>query len=139
MAEEAPTALVLTGGGARAAYQLGVLRTLLRLRREADPLARANPFPIICGTSAGAINAAALACHADAFDAAVERLCTVWGGFHAEQVYRADSLGMVRTGAQWLTMLSVGWVLARWRRARPRSLLNNAPLAELLEHEVAEL
>ena len=136
MAEEAPTALVLTGGGARAAYQLGVLRTLLRLRREADPLARANPFPIICGTSAGAINAAALACHADAFDAAVERLCEVWGGFHAEQVYRADSLGMVRTGAQWLTMLSVGWVLARWRRARPRSLLNNAPLAELLERAV---
>jgi NTE family protein len=91
-----------------------------------------NPFGIICGTSAGAINALALAAHADRFDAAVEVIAKVWQNFSAEQVYRADSLGVIRSGAQWLTMLSVGWVIARWRRARPRSLLDNAPLAELL-------
>lgn len=128
--------LVLTGGGARAAYQVGVLAALVRLRREVGADARQNPFQVISGTSAGAINAAALATQADRFDAAVQVLQQVWRDFHAEQVYRADSIGVIRSGAQWLTMLSVGWVLARWRRARPRSLLNNAPLGELLERTV---
>ncbi len=138
MYETPLTALVLSGGGARAAYQVGVLRALARLRREAlSPAARLrNPFGVICGTSAGAINAAALACHADRFDAAVEVIARVWQGFSAEQVYRADSLGVIRSGARWLTMLSVGWVLARWRRAHPRSLLDNEPLADLLQRLV---
>jgi NTE family protein len=128
------TGLVLSGGGARAAYQVGVLRALARLRREhLEPAQRAhNPFGVMVGTSAGAINAAALAAHADRFDAAVEVLAKVWQNFSADQVYRADSLGVLRSGAQWLTMLSVGWALARWRRSPPRSLLDNSPLAELL-------
>jgi NTE family protein len=88
------------------------------------------------GTSAGAINACALATQADRFEAAVEVIAKVWHDFSADQVYRADSLGVIRSGAQWLTMLSVGWVIARWRRARPRSLLDNSPLAELLERMV---
>ena len=77
---------------------------------------------MICGTSAGAINAAALACNADHFDQAVQGVVDVWTHFKAEHVYGADSLGVIRRGARWLTMLSSGWVLARWRRARPRSL-----------------
>ncbi|MEQ1808090.1 MAG: patatin-like phospholipase family protein, partial [Burkholderiaceae bacterium] len=85
---------------------------------------------------AGAINAAALACRAANFDAAVQALCEVWEGFHAEQVYRSDSIGVIRTGAQWLTMMSLGWMIARWRRARPRSLLDNAPLELLLQRLV---
>jgi len=138
MYETPLTALVLSGGGARAAYQVGVLRALVRIRREAlGPVARLrNPFGIICGTSAGAINAAALAANADRFEAAVEVVAKVWHNFSADQVYRADSLGVIRTGARWLTMLSVGWVIARWRRARPRSLLDNTPLAELLKRLV---
>ncbi len=138
MHETPLTALVLSGGGARAAYQVGVLRALVRIRREAlGPVARLrNPFGVICGTSAGAVNAAALACHADRFEAAVEVIARVWQHFRAEQVYRADSLGVIRTGAQWLTMMSIGWVIARWRRARPRSLLDNTPLAELLQRLV---
>lgn len=138
MHETPLTALVLSGGGARAAYQVGVLRALARLRREAlGPRSRlSSPFGVICGTSAGAINAAALACHADRFDASVEVVAQVWENFSAGQVYRADSLGMVRTGAHWLTMLSVGWIVARWRRMRPRSLLDNTPLAALLERLV---
>ena len=135
MYETPLTALVLSGGGARAAYQVGVLRALSRLRRGAlGPAARLrNPFGVICGTSAGAINAAALAGQADRFEATVELIAKVWQNFSADQVYRADSLGVIRSGAQWLTMLSVGWMVARWRRARPRSLLDNSPLAELLE------
>jgi len=125
------TGLVLTGGGARAAYQVGVLKAVARIRRDCDA-PRGNPFPVITGTSAGAINAAALACHADHFDLAVSGLVDVWRHFSAEQVYRADSFGVIRTGARWLTMLTMGWAIARWRRARPRSLLDNEPLEGLL-------
>jgi len=128
--------LILTGGGARAAYQVGVLRALAQIRRDSGADLSRNPFGVIAGTSAGAINAAALACGADDYDAAIERIVDVWRNFEAEQVYRADSLGVIRSGAQWLTMLSIGWLIARWRKARPRSLLDNSPLAELLLHMV---
>ena len=131
------TGLVLTGGGARAAYQVGVLKAIAQIRRDCGEVAAPNPFPVIAGTSAGAINAMALACRADDFDGAVKSLCEVWENFHAEQVYRSDSLGVVRTGARWLTMMSIGWVIARWRRARPRSLLDNTPLEGLLTRLVS--
>lgn len=137
MHETPLTGLILSGGGARAAYQVGVLQALCALRREQlGTLSLRNPFGIICGTSAGALNAAALACNADRFDDAVAAIAEVWRGFSADQVYRADAIGVLRSGAQWLTMLSVGWVLARWRRARPRSLLDNEPLAGLLQRLV---
>jgi len=136
MYETPLTGLVLSGGGARAAYQVGVLRAIARLRRGTAASPRRSPFGVICGTSAGAINAAALACSADQFDAGVEAIAQMWHDIHAEQVYRADSLGVIRSGAQWLTMLSIGWLVARWRKARPRSLLDNAPLAELLAQAV---
>jgi len=125
--------LVLTGGGARAAYQVGVLKALSEIHRHSGQDRRANPFPVITGTSAGAINASALACGADDFWGAVERLVTVWHDFRADQVYRADALGVARSGARWLGLMSMGWAIARWRRARPRSLLDNTPLRELLE------
>ena len=130
------TGLVLTGGGARAGYQVGVLKAVAQIRREsvAPP---GNPFPVITGTSAGAINAAALACRAADFDAGVGALSEVWENFHAEQIYRSDSIGVIRTGARWLTMMSIGWVIARWRRARPRSLLDNQPASLLLHRMVS--
>lgn len=127
------TGLLLTGGGARAAYQVGVLEAIADIRVECAAGAMANPFDVITGTSAGAINAAALACAADDFDTAVRRMVDVWKNFHAGQVYRADSIGVLRTGASWLTLMSVGWVLARWRKLKPRSLLDNAPLLDLLQ------
>ena len=134
---EATTGLVLTGGGARAAYQVGVLKAIAQIRRDRGHASDPNPFPVITGTSAGAINAAALACRADDFDAAVDGLCDIWQNFHAEQVYRADSFGVIRSGARWLTMMSIGWAIARWRRARPRSLLDNSPLEGLLNHLIS--
>ena len=132
MYETPLTGLVLTGGGARAAYQVGVLGAIAQLRRETGTDLRRNPFAVICGTSAGAINSAALACRSDDFDDAVAKLQAVWRDFRAEQVFRADSLGVIRSGTQWLTMLSVGWAINRFRKARPRSLLDNSPLGELL-------
>jgi len=130
------TGLLLTGGGARAAYQVGVLEAIADLRRSAGVAVGVNPFPIITGTSAGAINAAALACGADDFDASVRRITEVWKNIHAAQVYRADSLSLLRTGARWVTLLSLGWVLAKWRRIKPSSLLDNSPLEGLLNEMV---
>lgn len=133
---DSTTGLVLTGGGARAAYQVGVLKAVAQIRREsvAPP---GNPFPVITGTSAGAINAAALACRCADFDDGVRSIAEVWENFHAEQVYRSDSLGVIRTGARWLTMMSLGWVIARWSRARPKSLLDNTPASLLLRRMVS--
>ena len=130
------TGLLLTGGGARAAYQVGVLEAIADLRQAAGAQDQPNPFPIITGTSAGAINASALACGADTFDTTVRRIADVWRNFEAHQVYRADALSMLRSGATWMTLLSLGWVLAKWRRLKPRSLLDNAPLQTLLDDMV---
>ncbi len=119
------TALILTGGGARAAYQVGVLKAV----RELLPEPSANPFPILCGTSAGAINAAALAIGAQDFGAGVAQLERIWSGFSAGQVYRADPAGIALTGIRWFGALAAGWLTHR----APRSLLDNQPLRRLLE------
>jgi NTE family protein len=118
------TALILTGGGARAGYQVGVLKAI----RELLPEPRRNPFPILCGTSAGALNAASMAVWAEDFGAGVDNLLQVWENFSAHQVYRADPAGIGIAGARWLSTLALGWLT---RRA-PRSLLDNAPLRRLL-------
>jgi NTE family protein len=130
------TGLVLTGGGARAAYQVGVLSAINHIRRTSGASSD-NPFPVIAGTSAGAIIGTVLACQADRFEWAVRMLEDSWSKFSADQIYRADAFGLVRTGARWLTILNLGWAIARWRRARPRSLLDNAPLQALLQQSVA--
>jgi len=118
------TALVLTGGGARAAYQVGVLLAVAKLSNNR----RQNPFPILCGTSAGAINATSIACLADNFGKAVSVLASFWRNMHAGDIYRADPLGIGISGAHWLSTMTMGWLI----RNPPRSLLDNAPLRELL-------
>ena len=132
------TGLLLSGGGARAAYQVGVLQAINEILWEEGWPPSRNPFNIICGTSAGAINATALACRADNFSEGVQKLLDVWLNFSAEQVYRADSLGVIRSGARWLSLLSFGWLLRKWRAAPPRSLLDNTPLVSLL-HRMLDL
>lgn len=133
MHDPAQTGLILTGGGARAAYQVGVLDEVRLILQEAGVARQTNPFGIICGTSAGAINATALACRADDFHDSVRKIVKVWANFQAGQVYRADSLGVIRSGARWLTLWSFGWLLNKWRRSPPNSLLDNSPLEALLE------
>jgi len=132
MTEYVKTGLILTGGGARASYQVGVLRAIANLLKDAGWPATQNPFPIICGTSAGAINATALACSADNFGAGLRRLERIWSNIEAHQVYKADSLAMIRSGASWLSLLSFGWMVRKWIKKPPSSLFDNSPLAELL-------
>jgi NTE family protein len=138
MGIEQKTGLILSGGGARAAYQVGVLQAISQILWEAGWRPARNPFDIICGTSAGAINAVALACRADNFGEGVQKLLDVWENFTVDQVYRADSLGVIRSGARWLSLLSFGWLLRKWRAAPPTSLLDNTPLAGLL-HRMLDL
>ena len=128
------TGLILSGGGARAAYQVGVLAAIGRMRQEAGA-AQDNPFPVISGTSAGAINAAFLASNADRFDTAISELVDVWKHFQVSQVYRSDVLGMIRSGARWISLLSLGWLITQ-KRFRPKSLLNNDPLRDLLAKRI---
>ena len=138
MTIEQKTGLILTGGGARAAYQAGVLHAVSRILAEAGWAPQRNPFDIICGTSAGALNATALACRADDFGEGVRKLLEVWLNIAAEQVYRADSLAVLRSGARWLSLLSFGWLLRKWHAAPPNSLLDNTPLVGLL-HRLLDL
>jgi len=117
-------ALIVSGGGARAAYQVGVLKAVAEILPPDAP----NPFQIICGTSAGAINSAALAVYARSFRQAVTRLLQVWGHFHVHQVFRADVLGILATSARWWAALLFGGL----GRRNPASLFDRRPLAALL-------
>ena len=115
--------LVLTGGGSRSAYQVGVLLALTELL----PRAR-NPFPIIVGTSAGAIAAAVLAAEAHQWRRAILGLERVWASFHSDQVFHVDPVHMLRAGLHWVLALASGGVLL----SPPKSMLDNSPLRELL-------
>ena len=119
--------LVLTGGGSRSAYQVGVLLALA----EMLPRAR-NPFQVIVGTSAGAVAASVLAAEAHHWRRAVAGLERVWANFQSSQVFHVDARHMLRAGAHWvLALISGGLVLAP-----PKSLLDNTPLRELLSVHV---
>lgn len=123
--------LILTGGGARAAYQVGVLKAIAEfLPRHAH-----NPFPVICGTSAGALNAATLAINARSFHKGVRYLDGIWKNFHANQVYRTDAIGVFNNTALWL----VGLILSGLgiNRLRQTSFLDNSPLVEFLEEALS--
>ncbi|MBA54894.1 MAG: Patatin [Pseudomonadales bacterium] len=115
------SALVLSGGGARAAYQVGVLKAIADIMPESTR----NPFGIISGTSAGAINAVALAAHADNYRNAVYNIENVWKAFRPHQVYRSDPVGVFSNAMRWISSL----IFASRNRS---SLLNNEPLSNLL-------
>ena len=117
--------LILAGGGARAAYQVGVLKAIAQLL----PKRAKNPFPIVCGTSAGAINGAVLAINARRYSLGVKRLVKVWHNFSVEQVFRADTVGVAKSGAHWLAALMLGGL----GKYNPCSLLDRQPLRQLLD------
>ena len=121
-------ALILPGAGARGAYQVGVLKAIARLL----PKPSENPFSIIAGTSAGAINAAVLASRAGHFERGVAEMERVWANFDASQVYRTDNWTMLKSSLHWLVTLVLGGL----GLGNPRSLLDNSPLRELLMRRI---
>jgi NTE family protein len=120
--------LILAGGGARAAYQVGVLKAVL----EIVPKEEGNPFPVICGTSAGAINGAVLAIHGARFGLGVRRLVRMWKNFTVSQIFRADALGVAKSGAHWMAAMMLGGL----GKYNPHSLFDRTPLRELLDRYV---
>jgi len=132
MSSDLPTtapvpALVLTGGGARSAYQVGVLKAVAELL-PGQP----NPFRIIVGTSAGAVAASVLAARASHWHEAVASIEQVWANFHVGQVFHVSRRRMLRAGLHWMISLLSGGLLLRM----PRSLFDNTPLRQLLKREV---
>ena len=119
--------LILTGGGARAAYQVGVLKAIARILPRSAP----SPFTVICGTSAGAINAVALAMNASHLRSGVKYLLSFWKGFRAENIYRSDPLGVFSNAALWLAGLLLS--ILGINKLNHISLLDNSPLRRLLQ------
>ncbi len=119
------TGLLLAGGGARAAYQVGILKAISTLL----PRNAGNPFQVISGTSAGAINGTALAIYSSNFHTAVHRLVSVWENFHADRVFRTDAKGVMLTGSRWLAAMMFGGLGSH----NPHALLDRSPLSELLQ------
>jgi NTE family protein len=120
-------ALILPGGGARAAYQAGVLKAIREVlgdRGEQD----FSPFEIICGTSAGAINSAVLASHAHEFGIGVDRLAHFWSTMFCARIYRTDAWTVFSSGIRWALSLASGGRVVR----NPRALLDNRPLKRFL-------
>jgi len=114
--------LILTGGGARASYQVGVLKALSEILPG-----REWPFPIIVGTSAGAVSASILAANVTRWHESVSDIEKVWANFRVNQVFRSDAMAMLKAGGRWMGSLVTGGMVGP-----PKSLLDNSPLRELL-------
>ncbi len=120
--------LVLTGGGARAAYQVGAIRAFAEIVGPG-----AQPFDVLSGISAGAINAVGLAIAADDFQKASERLTSTWGSLTPDRIYRTGTLRLARIGGRWLRDLSAGGLVGN---GGMNYLLDPSPLRELVEKEI---
>ncbi len=118
--------LVMTGGGARGAYQAGVLKRIGELNRIRT---HRNPFPIIGGTSAGAINGSGLAAGSDDFPVAAEVVAQLWAGIKPSDVFTCNVLSQTRNSLTWIMDLSFGGILGG---GHARSLLDATPLSHFL-------
>ena len=122
--------LILTGGGARAAYQVGVLKAIARIL----PRRAANPFFVICATSAGSLNAVTLAVNAQRFRLGVQHLLGIWKNSRVNDIYRTDPAGVFGNSLSWFTRLLLGSF--GLHRSGPASLLDNSPLVDFLTEKL---
>jgi NTE family protein len=127
-ANDSKTALILSGGGARGAYQVGVLKAIAHLQ----PQGGHNPFDIICGTSAGAINACVLACESDHYGHAVTRLEHLWSNLDSRKIHKVGFLQLLKSTLRiFASFFHEGKITGK-----PRALLDNSPLRDLLESHI---
>ena len=117
--------LVLSGGGARGAYQAGALKAIAQI---AGKMGKKHPFPIITGVSAGAVNAAYMGVYADHIKGAAHLLTALWGSIHTENIFRTDPISFSQIGLRWASGLVSGGV----KKTRIHSLLDTQPLRQLL-------
>lgn len=121
-------ALTLPGGGARAAYQAGVLRAISEICQFKE-----SPFQIISGVSAGGINGMWLAAGCQNFDQSTRLMCDYWKSLTVSDVYKTDAITLMQTGASWIRDLSLG----RWLKKNPMTyLLDTTPLKAFLESKI---
>ncbi|MBI4603662.1 MAG: patatin-like phospholipase family protein, partial [Planctomycetes bacterium] len=128
MSERVSRGLILSGGGARAAYQAGALGCIREISREPGGKV---PFEILVGTSAGAINLAALAANASSFEAACEIMTRKWDTLSTPKVFEAGILTIAINAARWFLDLAFGGAVER-PEPRARGLVDTAPLAQLV-------
>ncbi len=122
-------ALVLTGGGARGAYQVGMVRCLARYFPELS-------FPIITGVSAGAVNAVHLASHHGTFQQAAEELTALWSELTTERVFRTDWGHLAWGVGRWIARLITGGLLPA---PEVEGLLDTSPLQQYLTEAMAAI
>src|SRR5215470_16927041 len=118
--------LVMTGGGARGAYQAGVLKRIGEIKRVQTD---GNPFPIIGGASAGAVNGSALAAGSDEFSATTKHLADLWANIKPSDVFRCDLASQAHNSLIWILDLSFGGAFGG---GNARSLLDATPLRHFL-------
>src|ERR1700753_2611671 len=124
------TGLVLTAGGARGAYQAGVLKrigVLPALRK------RPSPFPIVAGASAGAINGAAIAGYSADFGQGSQRLASIWSNLGVRDVYRTSTPALARNAMRAVLDIGLGPLLGA---GRLQALLATAPLRASLQEQL---
>ena len=121
--------IVLTGGGARAAYQVGVLRGLYEIMRKDKDL-----FQIVTGNSAGAINAIYLAAHAHDWDVATAQLWDLWKDLRPQDIFELDALSISKIGSRWLSGAMLGGLKPNGTSIN--HLLDTSPLRSLIESEI---
>ena len=126
--EQQTLGLILPGGGARNAYQVGVLKAVEELLAEKNP----SPFPVVTGTSAGSLNAGLIASRSVNFSDGLERLLGMWENLQMEMVVRTDSKTAAKTGARWIWSFASGGA----GNSQPDSLLDNTPLRALIENHI---
>ena len=122
------TALILSGGGARGAYQVGVLKAVAELL----PDITSSPFQVVCGTSSGAINAAKVATEADAFHQAVKSLEDLWSQLTSDQIHRVGYADIIKS----MLKVFASFFHSGMSKGKPLSLFNNQPLMTLLERNI---
>lgn len=126
--EQKSLGLILPGGGARNAYQVGVLKAVAELL----PSNSVSPFPVVTGTSAGSLNAGMIASRSMDYADGMQRLLGMWENLHMDMVVRTDAKSATKTGARWLWSFASGGA----GNSQPDSILDNTPLRSLIEHHV---
>lgn len=122
-------AVVLSGGGSRAAYQAGALRAISVLIDEPN----VSPFQIYTGASAGSINATFMASRADDFAKATQALWDLWAQVRTEDVLKTDALTFSFISTRLIKDLTFGGAA---REVKSTSLVNNQPLQKLIEKQI---